>query len=70
MDGIKFSDEKAQDIIRGEPELVYQEHLGKLYAWLALSNETRDMYRLQGAIEMLQEVINLNSKARKQIENN
>lgn len=68
MDGFKLTTKQCQDVIRDNPEQVYDEHLGKLYAKLALSNQEREIYRLQGAIAILSEVIGLKDKSLHQIE--
>ena len=65
---IKLDDEQCRAVLRDDPELVYAQHAGKLAAELASCNETRDMYRIQGAIALLNEVRNLKQKARKQID--
>lgn len=68
MDGFKLTAQQCQNVIRDDPEKVYDEHLSKLYTKLALSNEEREIYRLQGAIAILTEVIGLKDKSLQQIE--
>jgi len=63
----KMKDQQCERVVRGQPEEVYAERLGQLYAKISLETGQENIYRLQGQIFMLLEVISLKEKANNQL---
>ena len=64
----KMTTTQCQQVIRDNPGEVYTERLDKLYYELSLATGEMVIYRLQGQISMLLEIISLKDKADSQLE--
>ena len=61
--GFKINNRIATDIVNGKPKQAYNDELNRLINELK-SAKLEDVYKLQGKIEMLEEVIKLPDKAK------
>lgn len=63
----KLTEQDCENILRDDTEEVHHMRLGKLYAELSLENELPTIYRIQGKIAQLIEIIGLHEKAENQL---
>ena len=63
----KLTAEECQHVLADDTELIYQIRLGKLYAELSLATQPHLIYRIQGRIAELIEIMGLRDKAENQL---
>jgi len=67
MTPFKLTEKQCEQVIRDKPEDTYVTHLMKLQHALMMENEEKAIFRLQGQLTLLIEIMELKEKARNQL---